>query len=57
MTILEAIIIFGVFGVVVWWAHTANFQACEKCTYDCNQGRDCRHPDRRAVDDIDEDPK
>ena len=45
MTILEVLIYAVVFAVVVWWAMNANFTPCEKCNYDCRQGRDC--PNRK----------
>jgi hypothetical protein len=38
---IEIIITVGVFVVIVWWAANANFAPCEKCNYDCRQGRDC----------------
>ena len=43
MTIWEILILIAVAGVIIWWAHTAVFDACEKCNYDCRQGRDCPH--------------
>lgn len=41
MTYWEIFIMIGVAAVVIWWAHTAVFDACEECTYDCKQGRNC----------------
>lgn len=41
MTLLEVLLYVGVFVVIVWWAANANFAPCEKCNYDCRQGRDC----------------
>jgi uncharacterized membrane protein YwzB len=38
---IEIIITVGVFVVIVWWAASANFDACDECNYDCRQGRDC----------------
>jgi hypothetical protein len=45
MTLLEVLLYVGVFVVIVWWAANANFAPCEKCNYDCRQGRDC--PNRK----------
>jgi len=41
MTLLEVLLYVGVFVVIVWWAWAANFDACDECNHDCNQGRDC----------------
>jgi|688.fasta_scaffold2762391_1 hypothetical protein len=41
MTLLEVLLYVGVFVVIIWWAANANFAPCEKCNYDCRQGRDC----------------
>lgn len=45
MTIWEGLLILGVFGVIVWWARNAVFDACEECNYDCKQGRECPYKD------------
>lgn len=45
MTIWEILTIIIAAGAVGWWAHSAVFDACEECNYDCNQGRDC--PNRK----------
>jgi hypothetical protein len=41
MNITEILITIGLFAGAIWWACTANFDACDECNYDCNQGRDC----------------
>jgi hypothetical protein len=40
---IEIIITIGVFIGAIWWACTANFDACEGCNHDCDQGRRCPH--------------
>ena len=47
MNIAEIFITIGLFVGAIWWARTANFDACEGCNYDCNQGRDC--PSKKQV--------
>ena len=42
---IEIIITIGLFVGAIWWAANANFAPCEKCNYDCRQGRDC--PNRK----------
>ena len=41
MNISEILITIGLFVGAIWWARTANFDACDECSNDCNQGRDC----------------
>ena len=42
MTIWEALGYVLVFGVIMWWAWTADFSSCNDCDQDCNQGRNCK---------------
>jgi hypothetical protein len=48
MNISEILITVGLFVGALWWVWVADWDACEKCDYDCNQGRDC--PERKAND-------
>jgi hypothetical protein len=41
MNITEIIITIGLFAGAIWWAWTANWDACNSCDYDCDQGRNC----------------
>jgi len=41
MNISEILITVGLFAGAIWWAWTANWDACDSCDYDCDQGRNC----------------